>query len=124
VRLGAEPLWVALEALARRGRLDLGAGGPTERTLAGLTPHELEVLRLLVEGRSNRQIAETLFISGKTASVHVTTSSQSLACTAAWRPRLRLAGWVWTSQRKRRCRLIGSAARRGGPKVRRLGASI
>jgi DNA-binding NarL/FixJ family response regulator len=30
------------------------------------------VLRLLVEGRSNRQIAEQLFISGKTASVHVT----------------------------------------------------
>jgi DNA-binding NarL/FixJ family response regulator len=30
------------------------------------------VLRLLVDGRSNRQIAESLFISGKTASVHVT----------------------------------------------------
>jgi DNA-binding NarL/FixJ family response regulator len=30
------------------------------------------VLRLLVEGRSNRQIAEQLFISGKTANVHVT----------------------------------------------------
>ena len=72
VRLGAEPLRVALEALARRGRLDLGAGVPAERTLAGLTPRELEVLRLLMEGRSNRQIAEQLFISGKTASVHVT----------------------------------------------------
>jgi DNA-binding CsgD family transcriptional regulator/tetratricopeptide (TPR) repeat protein len=72
VRLGAEPLRVALEALARRGRLDLGAGVPAERGLAGLTPRELEVLRLLVEGRSNRQIAEQLFISGKTASVHVT----------------------------------------------------
>ena len=72
VRLDAEPLRGALEALARRGRLDLGAGVPTERTLAGLTPRELEVLRLLLEGRSNRQIAEQLFISGKTASVHVT----------------------------------------------------
>jgi DNA-binding NarL/FixJ family response regulator len=61
-----------LEALSRRGRLGLGMGGETERTLAGLTPRELEVLRLLVEGRSNRQIAERLFISGKTASVHVT----------------------------------------------------
>jgi DNA-binding NarL/FixJ family response regulator len=37
-----------------------------------LTPRELEVLGLLVAGRSNRQIAEQLFISGKTASVHVT----------------------------------------------------
>ena len=72
VRLGAEPLRNALEALARRGRLDLGGGLPTGRALAGLTPRELEVLRLLVEGRSNRQIAEQLFISGKTASVHVT----------------------------------------------------
>jgi DNA-binding CsgD family transcriptional regulator len=72
VRLAAEPLRGALEALARRGRLDLGAGLPAERGLAGLTPREVEVLRLLVEGRSNRQIAEQLFISGKTASVHVT----------------------------------------------------
>jgi DNA-binding CsgD family transcriptional regulator len=71
-RLGAAPLQAALEALARRGRLDLGVGLPAQRTLAGLTPRELEVLRLLVEGRSNRQIAEQLFISGKTASVHVT----------------------------------------------------
>lgn len=71
VRLGAEPLRAALEALARRARLDLGAGLPHEGR-AGLTPRELEVLRLLVEGRSNRQIAERLFISGKTASVHVT----------------------------------------------------
>jgi DNA-binding NarL/FixJ family response regulator len=45
---------------------------PAEQGLAGLTPREVEVLRLLVEGRSNRQIAEQLFISGKTASVHVT----------------------------------------------------
>jgi DNA-binding CsgD family transcriptional regulator/tetratricopeptide (TPR) repeat protein len=70
--LGAAPLRTALEDLARRGRLDLGVGLPTQRRLAGLTPRELEVLRLLVEGRSNRQIAEQLFISGKTASVHVT----------------------------------------------------
>jgi DNA-binding NarL/FixJ family response regulator len=72
VQLGAEPLQGALEALARRGRLDLGADVSAERALAGLTPREVEVLRLLVEGRSNRQIAEQLFISGKTASVHVT----------------------------------------------------
>jgi DNA-binding NarL/FixJ family response regulator len=60
-KLRAAPLQAALEALARRGRLDLGAGIPVDRTLAGLTPREVEVLRLLVEGRSNRQIAERLW---------------------------------------------------------------
>jgi DNA-binding NarL/FixJ family response regulator len=69
VRLQAEPLRKALEVLARRGRLDVGL--PPERGLASLTPRELEVLRLLVEGRSNRQIARPLFITEKTASVHV-----------------------------------------------------
>jgi DNA-binding CsgD family transcriptional regulator/tetratricopeptide (TPR) repeat protein len=72
VELGAEPLQGALEALARRSRLDLGQGPPHESGRAGLTPRELEVLHLLIAGRSNRQIAEQLFISGKTASVHVT----------------------------------------------------
>ncbi|WP_237509124.1 helix-turn-helix domain-containing protein, partial [Streptomyces malaysiensis] len=37
----------------------------------GLTPRERDVLRLVAAGRSNRQIAEELFISPKTASVHV-----------------------------------------------------
>jgi DNA-binding NarL/FixJ family response regulator len=72
VRLGAEPLQSELEVLGRRGRLDLGSGLPTEPKLAGLTPRELEILRFLVAGKSNRQIAEALFISGKTVSVHVT----------------------------------------------------
>jgi DNA-binding NarL/FixJ family response regulator len=52
-----------------------GARGPrptTRANPANLTARELEVLRLLVEGRSNREIAEQLFISNKTASVHVT----------------------------------------------------
>jgi DNA-binding CsgD family transcriptional regulator len=72
VRLRAKPLREALEGLARRARLDLGSGVPHEPGRAGLTPRELEVLGLLVAGQSNRQIAEQLFISGKTASVHVT----------------------------------------------------
>ena len=38
---------------------------------AELTARERQVLELIAEGLSNRQIGERLFISGKTASVHV-----------------------------------------------------
>jgi DNA-binding CsgD family transcriptional regulator len=38
---------------------------------AGLTPREREVLRFLAEGRTDREIAATLFISRRTASEHV-----------------------------------------------------
>jgi DNA-binding CsgD family transcriptional regulator len=69
--LEAEPLRDAIEALARRGRLDLGPDARSRAGAAGFTPRELEVLRLVAVGRSNQQIAETLFISRKTASVHV-----------------------------------------------------
>jgi DNA-binding NarL/FixJ family response regulator len=73
-KLRAEPLRTALDDLGRRlglaphgsdGR-DAGAGA-----LAALTPREQEVLRLMARGLSNRQIGEELFISQKTASVHV-----------------------------------------------------
>lgn len=69
VRLGAVPLREALDALIRRGRLsDTPAAGDR---IAALTARESDVLRLLGRGRTNRQIGEELFISGKTASVHV-----------------------------------------------------
>lgn len=48
------------------------ASPPTDAAAAlGLTRREREVLRLLAEGRSDREIAEMLFISPKTAGVHV-----------------------------------------------------
>jgi len=37
----------------------------------GLTPREREVLRLVAQGRTNREIAATLFVSHRTASTHV-----------------------------------------------------
>jgi DNA-binding CsgD family transcriptional regulator len=70
--LGAQPLLEAAEGLARRARLDVGV--ETSAAVAdsyGLTARELEVLGLLARGRSDREIASELFISPKTASVHV-----------------------------------------------------
>lgn len=69
VRLGAVPLREAVDTLIRRGRLS-DAPAAADR-IAALTARESDVLRLLGRGRTNRQIGEELFISGKTASVHV-----------------------------------------------------
>jgi DNA-binding CsgD family transcriptional regulator len=68
VQLRARPLRDAVDALARRARLDLGTGTPTASVL---TPREQEVMRLVAQGLTNRQIGRRLFISEKTASVHV-----------------------------------------------------
>jgi DNA-binding CsgD family transcriptional regulator/tetratricopeptide (TPR) repeat protein len=71
--LGAAPLVTAVRALARRARIPLGASGDGEPEAppAGLTARELEVLRLMTKGHTNREIGAELFISEKTVSVHV-----------------------------------------------------
>lgn len=75
--LGARPLADAVTLLAQRARLTpTRAPGPARPTAdpvesLGLTSRERDVLRLVSAGRTNRQIAEELFISPKTASVHV-----------------------------------------------------
>ncbi|MFE1016097.1 ATP-binding protein [Streptomyces sp. NPDC058794] len=65
-RLGATPLRERLDDLLRRAR-----PAETGDRAASLTARERDVLRLLALGRSNRQIGEELFITAKTASVHV-----------------------------------------------------
>jgi DNA-binding CsgD family transcriptional regulator len=81
-RLGAQPLEREVLALARRARLSLVSDGPDGAVdlvavpsdpaeTYGLTAREREVLALLALGRTNRQIADELFISGNTAGVHV-----------------------------------------------------
>jgi DNA-binding CsgD family transcriptional regulator len=99
-RLPARPLRMALAALAQRGRISLPDEGPVaipvvneprvavgpgpaiaQRLIAndrarttdrfGLSPRESAVLTVLAEGRTNREIAERLFISERTVAVHV-----------------------------------------------------
>ena len=110
-RLGARPLSDDIARLARRARITLGRPGEaaearavpgragqaqvTEPERLGLTTRELEVLRLVAAGRSNREIASELFISIKTASVHVSNILGKLGVTsrgeaAATAHRLRL----------------------------------
>ena len=95
LELGAAPLAAAIAAIAGRARVELEAAeteadaaataaaeaaateaaGPAVRNPAeilGLSAREWEVLELVAAGRSNGEIAETLYISPKTASVHVT----------------------------------------------------
>jgi len=79
-QLGAGWLGGELNGLAARGRLEGvgaradggsadGAGG--SETPFGLTPRELQVLTLIAEGATNRQIGAALYMAEKTASVHV-----------------------------------------------------
>jgi DNA-binding CsgD family transcriptional regulator len=70
--VGAAHLVEAIEGLARRTRVALPGMQATDGSaFPGLTAREREVLALVADGRTNRQIAETLFITEKTASVHV-----------------------------------------------------
>ncbi len=93
--LGATPLRTAIESIGTRSRIAVDTPsavavtaaakaadaasavapvaperGPAE--ILGLSAREWEVLELVAAGRSNAEIAELLFISPKTASVHVT----------------------------------------------------
>ena len=58
----------AVPALAQVAEL---AGRPAPRPAGGLTAREVEVLRLVATGASNREIAQTLVISEKTVARHV-----------------------------------------------------
>ncbi|MET9963991.1 AAA family ATPase [Streptomyces sp. NPDC006326] len=108
-RLGARRLREDLALLSRRARLPLTEAGTPPALPApdtdpaeslGLTSREREVLRLVAAGNSNRQIAQELFISPKTASVHV---SNILA-------KLGVAGRGEAAALAHRLRLFGPAA--------------
>ncbi|WP_308220011.1 helix-turn-helix transcriptional regulator [Microbacterium sp. CFH 31415] len=78
-RIGARPLAVSLRQLARSARIplpDAGAEGEVSAhrpppAIDGLTPREREIVRLVVAGRTYREIAGELFVSEKTVSSHI-----------------------------------------------------
>ncbi len=109
--MGAAPLVAQIGSLARRARIDVGRtaeadrpgevglggepGGTSDLGLAAaepggarnpvffsLTPREREVLGLLAAGRTNRQIAQSLFIAPRTAGVHVSNVLGKLGVTS------------------------------------------
>jgi DNA-binding CsgD family transcriptional regulator len=80
-RLGSRWLAEELEVLRDRARLEFDGGSatngaprprePEDEDPFGLTPRERQVLALIAEGATNRQIGAALFMAEKTASVHV-----------------------------------------------------
>jgi DNA-binding CsgD family transcriptional regulator len=86
--MGDVPLLREIDGLAAAARVDLAEPPPDEAVAPaqrngphGLTPRELDVLRLLAEGLTNAQIARRLFISANTAGVHVGRIFAKLAVT-------------------------------------------
>jgi predicted ATPase/DNA-binding NarL/FixJ family response regulator len=76
--LGARWLAAEISSLSHRGRLHLAHASaphadplPEEVDPFGLTPRERQVLALVAQGATNRQIGAELFMAEKTASVHV-----------------------------------------------------
>jgi DNA-binding CsgD family transcriptional regulator len=101
-RLGASPLEKALRATTRRAGLTYRRPNRTtskadvgNERYASLTRREQEVLALLAEGHSNREIAEVLFITEGMAGVHVSSilgrpdlsSDRAMRCTSKRRMR-------------------------------------
>ncbi len=64
-------VWLEKDAVARAMQKLLGQQERTETLKRALTPRELEILRMVVDGRGNREIGERLFISEGTVKTHL-----------------------------------------------------
>ena len=83
-KLGARPLTERLardlQALGSQAERRLGRLAAAQARNAGLTHRELDVLRLLATGRTDREIAQELFLSHRTVEHHVRSIRMKLEC--------------------------------------------
>ena len=83
-RLGARPFATRtaadLEAAGEQVDKRLGRRAARELEHGGLTRRELEILRLVAVGRTNREIAQQLFLSRRTVDMHVRNMLAKLGC--------------------------------------------
>ena len=75
-RLGARPL----QAAAERRLAELGGADATPAPPPGSRPRQLQVIRRVAEGRTNREIATELYLSVRTVDMHVRHSLIALGC--------------------------------------------
>jgi DNA-binding CsgD family transcriptional regulator len=88
----ARRLFERLEAEPSLARLAAHAAPARPRAAGGLTERELQVLRLIASGQTNRAVAETLFISEKTVARHVSNIFNKLGVST------RTAATAWAFQ--------------------------
>jgi DNA-binding CsgD family transcriptional regulator len=75
-RLGARPL----QAAAEHALAELGGSRAGSAAAAGLTPRQLQVIRRVAEGHTNREIATEFYLSVRTVDMHVRHSLIALGC--------------------------------------------
>jgi DNA-binding NarL/FixJ family response regulator len=76
--LGARPLRALADDLARRARVSVEPPRTRRADRDEPTARELDVLALLAEGLTNREIAARLFVSPKTVGIHVSSLHRRL----------------------------------------------
>jgi DNA-binding CsgD family transcriptional regulator len=79
-KLGARPLATEAAVAVRALGGSLGRRAAADAEGAGLSPRELEIVRLVGAGRSNREIAHELFLSPRTVDSHVRNLLRKLDC--------------------------------------------
>ena len=72
--------WVAEGVKANRSSIPAGDAETSGRTAGGLTGRELEIMLLVAQGNTSRQIGQALFISPRTVEMHVQGSLLKLGC--------------------------------------------